>query len=108
MSSPRATTVIPAYNRPGLLADVIESGMGQTARDIEIIVSENASPPVSEAVVKSFNDPRLTFRRNDENLGIAGNIRMRQCGAGHCMRPALPALARSAAGVKREPNGKRR
>lgn len=72
---PRVTIVIPTFDRPHLLAQAIQSALQQTESQIEVLVSENAGPEVSEAVCKRFADPRVRFRRNATNLGIAGNIR---------------------------------
>jgi glycosyltransferase involved in cell wall biosynthesis len=67
--------VIPTYNRPALLREAIRSALEQTYARLEIVVSENAGPEVSDDVCRSFADSRIRFRRNAVNLGIAGNIR---------------------------------
>lgn len=60
--------VLPAYKRK-YLREAIASILGQTFRDFELIVVDDASPEHIEEVVASFSDPRLAYVRNAENLG---------------------------------------
>ncbi len=52
----------------------IKSALQQTFHDIEVIVVDNASTDGIEDVIRSFDDPRLRFFKNNENLGIFGNF----------------------------------
>ncbi|PLZ39736.1 glycosyl transferase, partial [Fischerella thermalis WC542] len=47
--------------------------ISQTYQNIEIIVSDNCSPENPQAIVESFNDPRIRFSRNETNLGMLPN-----------------------------------
>jgi glycosyltransferase involved in cell wall biosynthesis len=38
-----------------------------------LVVTDDASPDDTEAVVRSFDDPRIVYRRNPANLGVPGN-----------------------------------
>lgn len=61
--TPRLTIAIPTLNRPGLLGRAIESALGQTSPDIEIIVSDNGSSDNTPAVIERYAGHRLrTFR----------------------------------------------
>ena len=60
--------VLPAYKRK-YLGDAIASILAQTFRDFELVVVDDASPEHLEEIVASFDDPRLTYVRNVENLG---------------------------------------
>lgn len=60
--------VLPAYKRK-YLREAIASILGQTFRNFELVVVDDASPEHLEEVVASFDDPRLTYVRNAENLG---------------------------------------
>ncbi|MEW6611887.1 MAG: glycosyltransferase family 2 protein [Pseudomonadota bacterium] len=71
---PLVSVIIPAYNRSQYLREAIAGAVAQTYRNIEIIVSDDASPDSPEPLVRSFNDPRIRFRRNVRNLGIGGNV----------------------------------
>jgi glycosyltransferase involved in cell wall biosynthesis len=66
--------IIPTYNRPHYLKEALASAVRQTYRNIEIIVSDDCSPESPQAIVESFGDSRIRFRRNTNNLGIALNV----------------------------------
>jgi glycosyltransferase involved in cell wall biosynthesis len=71
---PLVSVIIPTYNRPKYLKEAIASAANQTYRNIEIIVSDDGSPDNPQKLVESFQDPRIRFRRNPKNLGIALNV----------------------------------
>ena len=65
---------IPTYNRANsYLRCALQSAVGQTYRNIEIIVSDNCSPDNTESLVKEFNDPRIRYYRQKENIGPLNN-----------------------------------
>jgi glycosyltransferase involved in cell wall biosynthesis len=66
--------IIPTYNRPEFLKKAIASAVGQTYRNLEIIVSDDCSPESPQVIIDSFQDPRIRLRRNPQNLGIALNV----------------------------------
>lgn len=68
------SVIIPTYNRPSYLKSAIESAVQQIYQNIEIIVSDNCSPESPQAIVESFKDRRIRFRRNTTNLGVALNV----------------------------------
>lgn len=71
---PLVSVIIPTYNRQSYLKQAIESAINQKYRNIEIIVSDDCSPQSPEALVKSFQDSRIRFYRNSQNLGICLNV----------------------------------
>jgi len=71
---PRVSICIPAYNRADMVGLAIESALNQTYRDLEVVVVDNASTDNIRDVVASFDDPRLLFIQNEENLGLFGNF----------------------------------
>ncbi|AUT01576.1 glycosyl transferase [Nostoc sp. CENA543] len=71
--TPLVSVITPTYNRPDYLKAALTSAVRQTYRHIEIIVSDNCSPENPQAIVESFNDPRIRFSRNTTNLGMFGN-----------------------------------
>lgn len=74
-SSPLVSIGIPTYNRAaGHLRDVIERSLGQTYRNIEVIVSDNCSTDDTPALIDSFNDPRLRYFRQEANIGPNNNF----------------------------------
>jgi glycosyltransferase involved in cell wall biosynthesis len=70
---PRVTVFIPTFNRARLLRGAIESVLGQTFHDFQLLVSDNASEDETPKVVESFTDPRLEYVRQPQNLGLLGN-----------------------------------
>jgi glycosyltransferase involved in cell wall biosynthesis len=74
MSNPRVSICIPTYNRADMVGLAIESALNQSYRDIEVVIVDNASTDSIEEVVSSYDDPRLRFIRNSENLGLFGNF----------------------------------
>jgi glycosyltransferase involved in cell wall biosynthesis len=74
MSAPLVTIGMPTYNRADtFLRHALKSATGQTYPNIEIVVSDNCSPDDTEGVVKSFNDPRIRYFRQPENIGPVRN-----------------------------------
>jgi glycosyltransferase involved in cell wall biosynthesis len=72
--SPRVTVAIPTWNRAELLRGCIESVRSQTFDDFELIVIDNASTDHTPDVVASFDDPRVQYVRNPENIGGQPNL----------------------------------
>ncbi len=74
---PVVSAIIPTHNRPQLLARAIQSVIAQTFTDWELIVVQNGRTRKSEAVVLSFNEPRIRYLYelqagavNARNMGI--------------------------------------
>lgn len=78
---PRISVCIPAYNKPGFLADVLHSVAVQNYKDFEIVVSEDHSPrakEIEEVVNKvkvEYPHIAITLFLNEENLGYDENFR---------------------------------
>ena len=72
-SLPLVSVIIPTYNRPDFLKVAIASVLQQTYQNFEIIVSDDCSAENPQAIVEAFNDSRIRFRRNPQNLGIGLN-----------------------------------
>lgn len=65
---------IPTYNRANsYLRYALRSAVNQTYKDIEIIVSDNCSPDNTESVVKEFDDTRIRYYKQKENIGPVNN-----------------------------------
>ncbi len=72
---PLVTIAIPTYNRADLfLRDAINAALQQTYSNIEVIISDNCSVDDTEAVVKSFADPRVRYFRQERNIGANNNF----------------------------------
>ena len=66
---------IPTYNRAALLRETLENVIAQATNEVEIVVSDNASPDNTEEIVRGFQKrfPRLTYFRQSENRGADRN-----------------------------------
>lgn len=65
---PKVSVVIPAYNSVDYLPDALESALGQTFSDIEVIIVNDGSSDHTDQWVLSQTDPRITLI-SQENLG---------------------------------------
>jgi glycosyltransferase involved in cell wall biosynthesis len=77
MSQPLVTVGIPTFNRPEGLARTLALICSQTYRNLEIIVSDNASSdPAVREVAGNFTkrDARVRYDRHRENLGAWANF----------------------------------
>lgn len=66
--------LIPAFNAEATLAKTLESLFKQTHQNFEILVVDNDSSDGTHKVVESFNDIRLSYFKNEKNLGNYGNF----------------------------------
>ena len=76
-SVPRVSVGLPTYNRPELLALVLESFQQQTFADFELIISDNASTnPAVRRLCERYagTDPRFRYMRQEANLGAEKNF----------------------------------
>ena len=68
--SPKVTVFIPVYNRAKYIGSAIESILGQTFSDFEILLIDDGSTDRSVEIMESYTDPRIRVLQNDTNLGI--------------------------------------
>lgn len=74
-NTPKISVVTPAYNAEKYIAETIESILNQTFEDYEFIIIDDCSTDKTAEIIKEYSDkdPRITYNRNQKNLGIAGN-----------------------------------
>jgi glycosyltransferase involved in cell wall biosynthesis len=75
---PLLSVGIPAYDRPESLERAVRSVLGQTLADLEVVVSDDASPDPEVARVGerlAREDERVRFACQPRNLGHARNYR---------------------------------
>jgi len=76
---PLVSVVIPTHNRAELVVRAIRSVLGQTYRNLECIVVDDASTDNTADAVRAIQDPRLIYLRHEQskhasatrNTGIA-------------------------------------
>ena len=67
---PKVTVFVPFFNRELYLGATIESVLGQSFGDFELLLLDDGSTDGSRDVVASYNDPRIRLEFNERNLGI--------------------------------------
>lgn len=70
---PLLSYIVLSYNYERYITRTLESILGQTVQDFEIVVVDDASTDRSVEIVESFDDPRINLLKNRENLGGAGS-----------------------------------
>ncbi len=66
---PEVTVFIPTYNRAAYLGDAIDSVLGQTFTDFELLIIDDGSTDDTDAVFDRYRDDRIRIERNPGNLG---------------------------------------
>ena len=72
---PLVTVAIPTFNRPEQCREAVASALAQSYPQLDVLVGDNGSSDPLRAWCESVqaSDPRLQYRRNERNLGMAGN-----------------------------------
>jgi glycosyltransferase involved in cell wall biosynthesis len=74
MEFPEITVLMPVYNAERYLNEAIDSILQQTFKNFEFLIIDDGSTDSTVEIVKSYNDPRIHFIRNHQNLGIAATL----------------------------------
>lgn len=64
---------VPYYSAPEYLREALASLCNQTHLNWEAVVVDDASPEPIADLITELNDRRITYVRNDTNLGLAAN-----------------------------------
>lgn len=85
--SPLVSICIPIYNRASSVLQAVRSALGQTQVNLEVIVSDDASPDDTCVLLERIADSRLVVRRNAGRLGqVANRTRNLQVARGELIR----------------------
>src|ERR1035437_7687337 len=68
--NPWLSFCMSTYKRPQFLHSQITSLLQQNFQNFEIVISDNDPETSGKTVAESFNDPRIQYQGNDENLGM--------------------------------------
>lgn len=74
MKTPTISVLMPVYNTGSYLADAIESILNQTFGDFEFIIINDGSTDNSKEIVLSYNDDRIVFVDNEQNIGYVASL----------------------------------
>jgi glycosyltransferase involved in cell wall biosynthesis len=72
--SHRLSVLLPVRNHARYLGAAIESILGQSFRDFELLVLDDASTDGSRELLQGLSDSRLRVLRNEEHLGLAATL----------------------------------
>ena len=74
--SPRVSVGLAVYNGENYLAPALDSILGQTFTDMEVIVSDNASTDRTAEICRKYasRDSRIRYERNERNIGSTRNF----------------------------------
>ena len=72
---PRLTVGLPVYNGERFLAESLDSLLGQTYEDFELVISDNASTDGTASICHRYakQDSRVRYIRQPSNIGCAPN-----------------------------------
>jgi len=73
MADPKVTVALLTRNRAPLLRAALASVLAQRDVELDVVVLDNASTDDTPDVVRSFDDPRLTYLRHETDVGIVRN-----------------------------------
>ena len=74
MFNPSFSICIPNYNYGKYIGKTLESVLGQSYQNFEVIICDNFSNDNSIDVIESFKDSRIKLIKNRYNIGFSGNL----------------------------------
>ena len=70
----KVSVLMPVYRTDErFLREAIESVLAQTFADFEFLILDDSPDDDRSRIVSEFNDPRITYMRNDRNIGISAS-----------------------------------
>ncbi|MDJ0394273.1 glycosyltransferase [Rhodococcus sp. G-MC3] len=71
--TPRVSIVVPAYNNAEYIGETIESILGQSFTDFELIIADHSSKDGTMAVIEKYDDPRIRVLTTESGGGAKRN-----------------------------------
>lgn len=76
---PRISVIVPLYNKARYVRRALDSILGQTFTDFEVVVMDDGSTDNGPRIVESYADPRIRFlRQANSGPGAARNRAVRE------------------------------
>jgi len=66
---PTVSVVVPTYNRADVLPRAMDSALGQTVADLELVVVDDGSTDDTQAIVEGYDDDRVRYVAHETNRG---------------------------------------
>ena len=73
---PLVSVVLAAHDAERFVLGAVESVLGQTLRDVELIVVDDGSSDGTPQALASVRDPRLAVLRNERRRGLAASLNL--------------------------------
>ena len=71
---PKISVIMPVYNSEKYLKEATDSILSQTYTDFEFIIIDDCSSDSSVKIIEEYDDNRIVFIKNEENLGVAKTL----------------------------------
>nr|WP_296770691.1 glycosyltransferase [Rhodococcus sp. (in: high G+C Gram-positive bacteria)] len=71
--TPRVSVVVPSYNNAEYIDETIESILGQTFTDFELIIADHSSTDGTMAAIEKYDDPRIRVLTTESGGGAKRN-----------------------------------
>ena len=72
MNKGKISVLMPVYNtNPIFLKESIDSILSQTYPNFELIIVNDGSCNDIDSSINNYNDPRILYYKNEQNMGIA-------------------------------------
>lgn len=73
-AAPKLSVLMSVLNGEAFLRPAIDSILGQSSRDFEFIIIDNASRDATAAILQSYDDGRIVRLRNDSVLSLTQSL----------------------------------
>src|SRR6056297_178877 len=73
-NKPKVSVLLSVYNGEKYLEKAISSILNQTFSDFEFIIIDDGSSDRSPEIIKSFNDNRIRYFKNEKNIGLVKSL----------------------------------
>ena len=70
MNDIKVSVILPVFNAEKTLKTAIDSILEQTYKNFELIIINDGSNDLSEAIIKEYKDHRLKYFINEVNKGL--------------------------------------
>src|ERR1041385_4667838 len=74
MNDSKVSIVLPTYNGAKYLRQSIDSCLNQTYPNIELVIVDDGSQDNTPEIIKSYNDARIKYIRNDTNQRLPRSL----------------------------------
>lgn len=73
---PVVSVIMPVFNCSNFIAEAVESILGQTLRDFELIIIDDCSTDGTTEIIRGYDDDRIIFIQKPEQSGLVASLNM--------------------------------